>query len=278
MPKERSPDRAKAFELYREHQGKIDLVDIAGQLNLPAGTIRGWKNKDKWEEQLNGTLQKNTERSKRKQGGQPNNKNAKGHGAPARNKNAETHGLFTKYLPAETLELMESLKSRSSLDILWDQITIQYAAIIRSQLIMDVTGKDEMIKELKRSYEKTTDRSTAKTNSTSQETEYEYEFQFAWDRQATFLKAQSRAMGELRSMIKQYDELLKSGLATEEQELRISKLKTEIDIMKGGGQGNDQEGINSFIKATKMSEAEIAALFENEEGDSDGMEDIQKED
>ncbi|WP_407314644.1 phage terminase small subunit-related protein [Desulfosporosinus sp. SB140] len=33
------------------------MVEIASQLNLPSGTIRGWKNKDKWDEQLNGTFQ-----------------------------------------------------------------------------------------------------------------------------------------------------------------------------------------------------------------------------
>lgn len=266
MPKERSPDREKAFEIYKEHNGTIDLVNIAGQLNLPAGTIRGWKNKDKWEERLNGTLPKNTERSKRKQGGQPNNKNAKGHGAPARNKNAETHGFFSKYLPEETLAIMEEIQQKDPLDILWENITIQYTAIVRAQRIMYVEGKHD-----------TTTTKIGESDGERSSSE-RWEVQYAWDKQATFLQAQSRAMATLQSMIRQYDELLKTGLATEEQELRISKLKTEIDIMKGGGQGNDQEGIDNFIKATKMSEAEIAALFENEEGDSDGVEDIQEKD
>ncbi|EQI85142.1 hypothetical protein QQM_3199, partial [Clostridioides difficile P2] len=75
----------------------------------------------------------------------------------------------------------------------WEQITIQYAAIIRAQKIMYVKDKEEMIKELK----KMKDRKWEKI---------EYEFQFAWDRQASFLNAQSRAMSELRSLIKQYDE------------------------------------------------------------------------
>lgn len=228
MPKARSPDREKAFELYKQHQGAIDLVDIAKLLGLPAGTVRGWKNKDSWDGQLNGALQKNTERSKRKKGGQSGNKNAAGHGAPPANKNAETHGLFTKYLPEETLELLESVRARSPIDMLWDQIMIQYAAIIRSQRIMDVTGKEEMIKELKKSKVKTSNKSTTKTNSETKEEEYEYSFQFAWDRQATLLKAQSRAMGELRNMFKQYDELLKAGLATEEQQARIAVLKSKV--------------------------------------------------
>ncbi|GAA0115721.1 terminase small subunit [Clostridium senegalense] len=72
MARTRSPDRDKAFEIYKEHNGQIDLVKIAEILNISPGTVRGWKNKDKWNDQLNGTFQKekkvvkNTERSKRK--------------------------------------------------------------------------------------------------------------------------------------------------------------------------------------------------------------------
>ena len=66
MPRIRDPNRDKAFEIYKKHSGNIDLVEIASQLSVPPGTVRGWKAKDKWEQQLNGTLQTNTERSKRK--------------------------------------------------------------------------------------------------------------------------------------------------------------------------------------------------------------------
>mgnify|MGYP000373428416 CR=1 FL=1 len=37
--------------------------------------------------------------------------------------------------------------------------------------------------------------------------------------------AQSRAMGTLMNLIKQYEEMCNSELATEEQKLRIEKLK-----------------------------------------------------
>jgi phage terminase small subunit len=67
MPRKADPDRIKAFEIYKKHQGKIELVEIAKKLSRPPGTIRGWKNKDKWEERLNGTLHKNAERSKPKE-------------------------------------------------------------------------------------------------------------------------------------------------------------------------------------------------------------------
>ena len=65
MPRARDPNRDKAFKIYKEHNGNIDLVEIASQLNLPPGTIRGWKSKDKWEQKLNGTLQIKSERSEK---------------------------------------------------------------------------------------------------------------------------------------------------------------------------------------------------------------------
>ncbi len=65
MPRARNPNREKAFEIYKSHNGEIDLVEIANQLSLSPGTVRGWKSKDQWEQKLNGTLRKNTERSKK---------------------------------------------------------------------------------------------------------------------------------------------------------------------------------------------------------------------
>ncbi len=101
MSKERNPDRIKAEKIYLEHNGNIELIKIAEMLNRPPGTIRGWKNKDRWDEKLNGTFQEKqnetTERSRKNKGGQPNNKNAvgnKGGAAPVGNLNAIKHGAY----------------------------------------------------------------------------------------------------------------------------------------------------------------------------------------
>jgi phage terminase small subunit len=71
MPRQADPDRQKAFDIFKEHKGNIGLVDIAKQLGRPPGTIRGWKNKDKWDKKVNGTFQKKkrnrTKKSKKKQ-------------------------------------------------------------------------------------------------------------------------------------------------------------------------------------------------------------------
>ena len=210
MARVRSPNRDKAFEIYKQHNGNIANREISNILDISEKTISGWKVKDKWNEKLNGVLQKeirSTPKEKRNKGGQP------------KNKNAEKFGFFSKYLPEETINIMDEIIVKDPLDILWEQITIQYAAIIRAQRIMYVESKEEMIKELKK------EEYTADGDS-----KLEYEFQFAWDRQATFLNAQSRAMGELRSLIKQYDSMLNSNwnLATEEQKVRIEVLKSKI--------------------------------------------------
>lgn len=246
MPRARDPSRDKAFEIYKQHNGKIDLVEIASQLNLPAGTIRGWKAKDKWEHKLNGTLQTDTERSKRKKGGQPGNKNAVDAGAPLGNKNAETHGFFSKYLPEGTLSIIKEIEQKNPLDIIWENIQIAYAAILRSQNIMYVKDKEEMIKEVKKK----------KTHSSemSESEEQEWNFQFAWDRQATFLNAQARAQSELRSLIKQYDDMLNKNweLATEEQKARIAVLKARANI----DDGEQVEQDDGFLEALNGSAKE----------------------
>lgn len=138
-------------------------------------------------------------------------------GAPKGNQNSKKHGFFSKYIPEETLEIMNSIGEVSPADLIWDQIVIQYAAIIRAQQIMFVESKDEMIKELKKEKE------------TLDGFETEYEFQFAWDRHATFLNAQSRAMSELRSSIKQFLEIARED---DERRLKLQVMQAQVDKLK----------------------------------------------
>lgn len=200
-------------EVKKDYLKGLKQKEICDKYNVSINTLKSWIKRYKWAEE-----KRNKGAPKNKRGAPFNNKNSVGHGAPKENKNAEKFGFFSKYLPEETLDLMKEISEKNKLDILWEQITIQYAAIIRAQHIMYVEDKDEMIKELKKH----------ETNEFGEK--IEYEFQFAWDRQATFLNAQSRAMGELRSLIKQYDTMLNTNwdLATEEQKFRIELLKSKI--------------------------------------------------
>jgi Uncharacterized conserved protein len=225
----RAPDERYNEALKLFLQGK-KLIEIANQLNLPEGTVRRWKSTHKWDSERSDNK---SERSRKKKGGQPGNKNAVGNSggtAPAKNDNAVKHGLFEKYLPKETLDIVNNM-SLNPLDILWDQIQIAYAAIVRAQSIMHVKDKDDLTKELKRQKES--------NGETSDSWEKEYELQFAWDKQANFMKAQARAQSALNGMIRQYEELCRGDLATDEQKLRIEKLK--VDVNKATGKGNEDE-------------------------------------
>ena len=196
-------------------------VEIASQLNLPEGTIRSWKNRQKWDCNV---ANEKCNVAKRKKGGQPGNHNATG---PPKNHNAEKHGLFRKYLPPETFSIIQEMP-KDPLDVLWDQIQIAYAAIIRAQQIMYVRDRED----------KTTEKIEEKDGNVIGE---RWEVQQAWDKQANFLKSQARAQSELRSLIKQYDEMLHKNweLATEEQKARIDVMRARA-IQNGIADGENE--------------------------------------
>ncbi|MFD1179222.1 phage terminase small subunit [Paenibacillus puldeungensis] len=223
--------------------------DIAKKYDVTINTVKSWKQRHGWTRTRGAPDGKSVHTSRG--GAPPGNKNAVGNegGAPKGNSNAVSHGFFRKYFPDDALEIMEQVADRSPLDMLWDQITIQYTAIIRAQQIMYVQDKDEMIKELKKRKFDVVDTSTEKESSFEQVvTEEEYEFQFSWDRHATFLNAQSRAMSTLQNMIKQYEDMCKYDVANQEQQLRISKLKGEIALLEQQATKDDDKPIEIVIK------------------------------
>lgn len=236
MPKKPDERIEKARDLFLKGW---KLVDISKELDLPEGTVRRWKSTHKWD---NERSDKKSERSHKKKGAQAENKNAVNAGAPKQNSNAEKHGLFRKYLPEETFSIIQEMP-KDPLDVLWDQIQIAYAAIIRAQQIMYVKDKEDC--------------STTKIGEScgDKSTSEKWEVQQAWDKQANFLKSQARAQGELRSMIKQYDELLHKNwdLATEEQKARIAHIKANTEKMSGGTQEKETlERLDAIL--TEMKE------------------------
>jgi len=145
-------------------------------------------------------------------------------GPPKKNKNSMKHGLFAKYLPEETLEIMDSINEIKPLDILWTNIKMQFASIIRAQQIMYVENKD--------------DHTTFQTKEKDDEfvIEKQVEIHASWDKQATFMNSLSRSMAELRNMLKQYVELSTHDddrlLEVQRMQSIIDKNKAEIDKIK----------------------------------------------
>lgn len=244
MPRKPDERIEQAKEMFSKG---LKLIEIANQLGVPEGTVRSWKNRYKWD--CNVAKEKRNV-AKAKKGGQPGNKNAVGGKGPKQNKNAEKHGFFSKYLPEETFSIIQEIEKKDPLDILWENIQIAYAAIVRAQQIMYV--KDHEDKTIEKVEEK---KSKGKLIGEKREV------QEAWDKQATFLKAQARAQRELRSLIKQYDELLHSNyeLATEEQKARIEQIRAKTAIISGVDEEETED--DGFLEALK---SEVSETWEEE--------------
>jgi DNA-binding Lrp family transcriptional regulator len=172
---------------------------------------------------------------------------APGNGPPKGNQNGLRHGLYAKIFPddPEIRDIIDAVGQKSPLGILWDQIVIQYAAIARAQKLMYVKDQEDIKKHLKR------------VKDGEAFSEREWEFQYPWNRHATFLTAQSKAMGALERLIKRYEEM-----ASGEQQAKVDKLRADIARITGGE--DEQPEDDGFLEALK---GEIARVWgdDNEE-------------
>ena len=166
--------------------------------------------------------------------------------SPLKNKNAEKFGFFSKYLPDETQEIFSAIEQADPLDLLWHQIQIAYAAIIRAQRIAYVKNQQD----------KTVEKVEKKDGNVIGE---RWEVQQAWDKQNEFMKAQARAQGELRAMIKQYDEMLHKDWesASEEQKVRIAQMKAQTQRISLEPAGAEDDGVEIINDTQKEAGADL---------------------
>ena len=228
MGKSRSPNRDKAFQLYKENNGNISAKEISIILDEKINNIYAWKNKDEWDYNFNrvGAPKGNKNALGNKGGAKIGNLNNLKHGHYCDPTKFLDKGFLQKFIPAATKEIIQGIVNEgvNTLDMLWDNIILCYSSIIRSQKIMYVKNNRDVVKELK--MEKVAPGKWGDAE------EKQYEVQFPWDRQERFLKAQASAMKTLDNMIKNYEDLLHRNwdLATEEQKARIEVLKAKINV------------------------------------------------
>ncbi|HEL1011415.1 TPA: terminase [Streptococcus equi subsp. ruminatorum] len=213
MGRARDPNRDKAFEIYKQNKGNITNRKLGKMLGVPEKTISVWKLRDKWNQCS--TTKNKCSTTKRTRGAPKGNKNSKG--GTIGNTNALKHGLFAKYLPQEVYEIAQELSDKQPIDILWENITLTYANLLHAQRIL-------FVKDIQDNDTYVTSEGMAGTS---------YEHHASWDKQSKALAAVARAQAELKSMIKAYDELARSELATDEQRTRIELLKVKLDAEKG---------------------------------------------
>ncbi|MBN2980132.1 phage terminase small subunit [Cohnella algarum] len=238
----------------QDYLSGMKYKDIAKKYGVTINTVKSWKQRQGWNR--TGGAHSNKSVHTKRTGAPDGNRNAAGNrggAAPKGNSNAVTHGFFRKHLPADALAIAEGLTMRSPIDILWENIVIQYTAIVRAQQIMYVKDRDD----------KTIERVEYKDGNVIGE---KWEVQQAWDKQATFLQAQSRAMATLQGLIRQYDELCRSDLATEEQRLRLQKLQAEVKALTNDDDKTQDDG---FIEALRGKAAEVWNTENTETDDSE---------
>ncbi|MED3063541.1 hypothetical protein P4315_30095, partial [Bacillus thuringiensis] len=128
--------------------------------------------------------------------------------------------------PEDVADLAAEIMEKNPIDMLWENITIQYTAIIRAQRLMFVKDQEDMTKELR------------KNKVTESGFEEEWEIQFAWDKHATFLNAQSRAMSTLSSLIRDFDKLANID---DERRAKLNLMNAQIDKLKADINKEDKD-------------------------------------
>lgn len=222
-------DETRNYELaYEDYKNGLKYKQIAEKYGVSLSAVKSWASRY-WKKEGGCNPKKSQPKKVATRGGQPGNKNAVGHGAPVGNNNAEKFGFFRKYLPEETVSIIQEMP-KDPLDILWDQIQIAYAAIIRAQKIMYVKDNKDS----------TTTKIEEKSGNVIGE---RWEVQQAWDKQGNFLSAQARAQKTLESMISRYEDLLHKNwdLATEEQKARLDQIRANTERLRRMDDGDDEE-------------------------------------
>lgn len=214
----------------KDYKKFLPYKDIAEKYGVSIETVKSWRKRYGWKRA------KTKPKPKKKIGAPFGNKNAMGNsgGPPVGSQNALKHGLFAKYLPLDMISVIEDIETITPIEILWGNICIKYAAIIRAQKIMFIESEnaDKQIESVTQTVEESDQFGNTKR------IEKHVDTITADIRMEKFLKAQSRAMDTLSRLIKQYDELCRSELATEEQKARIAKLKNEVAVIKQQNEEN----------------------------------------
>lgn len=259
MPRARDPNRDKAFEIFKEHNGDITNRKIAEILDCPEKTISAWKSRDKWNAvlQTNDCSTTNNKQSliadgqKEEKGKVPYRSNPKNQ-FTKRNEASVKHGFYRKWLPQDMLEIIEDTKGMTLADRLWFQIETKFASLIQLHKIMFVEGRNDTLNEI--------DMISDGEDGGMERRKVVY----AFEQYAEYVKTEARLTSEWRSVVKQFlelsDEYDERRMKLEQMQLNIEKTKTDIErnqiaIRKENGIEEEYED-DGFIDALKGAEVD----------------------
>lgn len=143
---------------------------------------------------------------------------------------------WLKYLPDDVVEMMRSMEEVNPIDILYDQIRMQWTMIIRAQEIMYVSDQLD------------TDRFKTKSSLESDT----YEVHTAWDKHGKFMQAMAGAQKELRYLIQQFMEL---APVEDERRARIKNIEVNTELAE-----QRVKALKGATKDTAMLDVLIGAM------------------
>ena len=218
LPRTRSPNRDKAYQLWQESDGAMLLKDIAAQLGVSESQIRKWKNQDKWEQSGMVTLPNTKSNVTNQKGAPKGNQNAVGNdgGAPPGNLNAIKHGayqtIYAAYLQSEEKAVYEQMPGDAGLESEIRLLRLKITRLLNRQedFFYDMFGNrhDKKLSEE--------------------------------DREAGILAC----MKQLEKLVRTQNQLCRRALDDEEQRARIAKLQAETARM--AEEEEDYDGVTIY--------------------------------
>lgn len=238
---------------YEDYKKGMKYKEIAEKHKVSISTVKSWASRY-WKQK--GCNPKEKVATKKKKGAPIGNKNATG---PPGNKNAVTTGefenIFFDTLEKDELNLIKSieLEKRKLLEQEIQLLTVRERRMLKR------------IDDLKKSKEVVIDTETHGTQGNSEVSLVNYESTL--NKIQNIEEALTRVQDKKQKAI---DTLHKFEM--DELKANIDKEKLELEKYKtlGDEDSDNNEAIQSFLKATSMSEEDIKALFDDEEGEEDG--------
>lgn len=238
---------------YEDYKKGMKYKEIAEKHKVSISTVKSWASRY-WKQK--GCNPKEKVATKKKKGAPIGNKNATG---PPGNKNAVTTGefenIFFDTLEKDELNLIKSieLEKRKLLEQEIQLLTVRERRMLKR------------IEDLKKSKEVVIDTETHGTQGDSEVSLVNYESKL--NKIQNIEEALTRVQDKKQKAI---DTLHKFEM--DELKANIDKEKLELEKYKtlGDEDSDNNEAIQSFLKATSVSEEDIKALFDDEEGEEDG--------
>lgn len=234
MPRRRRPEREEAKRLYLDSKGEMKPKEIGEKLGIDSSRIMKWKSEDRWEAELH----------KKRRGGQPGNRNAKGNrggkGGPAGNTNAETHGAYS-------VPRLEQWSEAERAEV--DNLPCVFSPVAERQLKKLWAKQHDLerrIAALDRDEEGTLYLDRTMTMTLPGNQQMEYTFQSSRHSRRMALEAElNRVQGRI---IKLLDSI--RGREQEEKRLAFDREKFELEKQKASGVFETQEGdVEEIVEA-----------------------------